>query len=204
MSETPNDTGRGDKLMTHDYDGIREYDNPTPGWWHAIFIGSVLFSLLYWGVFHLSPWGDKWGVYARHDNAEKAAAAAAFAQLGELNSDTDTLMRLSTKEAALTKGAAIFATKCIACHGTNAGGMVGLGLNLTDDYGKNIKTPEDIYNTVANGVPDTAMIANLPQIGRDDCILVAAYVVSLRGTNTPGGLPPEGEQMPAWPTPPSE
>ncbi|MFN9977437.1 MAG: cbb3-type cytochrome c oxidase N-terminal domain-containing protein, partial [Phycisphaerae bacterium] len=36
-----------DHLSDHEYDGIREYDNPTPGWWHLIFIGSVFFSIMY-------------------------------------------------------------------------------------------------------------------------------------------------------------
>jgi len=43
------------KLRDHEYDGIREYDNPTPGWWHAIFIATMLFSLLYFAFYHLSP-----------------------------------------------------------------------------------------------------------------------------------------------------
>ncbi len=201
MSTTPNDPGRGDKLMTHDYDGIREYDNPTPGWWHAIFIGSCLFALVYFAAFHLSPWGTRWGAHARHDRAVAAAAAASLAQLGPLAGDEATLMSLSTKELALSKGGAIFATRCVACHRTDAGGMPALGPNLTDDYGKNIKTPEDIYRTVTTGVAGTAMVAWLPQMGKDDCVLAAAYVISLRGTNVPGGLEPNGEEMPAWPAP---
>lgn len=200
MSTTPNDPGHGDKLMTHEYDGIREYDNPTPGWWHAIFIGSVLFSVLYVAVFHTAV-GSRWSVHARHDRAVAAAAAASLAQLGPLAADDATLMSLSTKELALSKGEAIFATRCVACHRNDAGGMPALGPNLTDDYGKNIKTPEDVYRTIAAGVEGTAMVPWLPQMGKEDCVLAAAYVISLRGKNVPGGLEPAGEEMPAWPAP---
>ena len=29
-----------EELLSHNYDGIQEYDNPIPGWWHMIFLGS--------------------------------------------------------------------------------------------------------------------------------------------------------------------
>ncbi len=192
---------QADKLMVHDYDGIREYDNPIPGWWHAIFLGTALFAVLYLVVFHLSPLGNALGLtaQARYAAAVEKDAASSLAQLGLLTSDEATLMRLSTDDFALSKGSAIFAASCIACHSSNAGGVVGLGPNLTDDYGKNVKTPEDIFNTIAHGIEATAMTAQQQQIGEDNCILAAAYVISLRGTNVAGGKDPEGEPMPQWP-----
>ena len=30
--------------MSHSYDGIREYDNPLPGWWKWLFIITVVIS----------------------------------------------------------------------------------------------------------------------------------------------------------------
>ena len=38
------------KPMDHLYDGIQEYDNPLPGWWTWIFVGSIFFSLRYLAV----------------------------------------------------------------------------------------------------------------------------------------------------------
>ena len=29
-------------LTDHEYDGIREYDNPCPTWWHMIFLGTAV------------------------------------------------------------------------------------------------------------------------------------------------------------------
>ena len=40
-------------LTDHEYDGIREYDNPCPTWWHMIFFGTAVFSVLYFVFFHL-------------------------------------------------------------------------------------------------------------------------------------------------------
>jgi len=204
MSTTPTAPGRGDKLMSHDYDGIREYDNPTPGWWHAIFLGSVLFAVVYFAVFQMSPLGTKWGVHARHDRAVTAAADASLLQLGVLAGDEATLMRLSVKAEALSRGEAIFQTRCVACHRTDGGGMPALGPNLTDDLGKNIKTPEDVYRTIITGVAGTAMVPWLPQMGKDDCVLAASFVISLRGKQVPNGKEGEGETMPTWPAPAPE
>ena len=33
---------KSDPFTDHEYDGIREYDNPTPDWWVAIFIITEL------------------------------------------------------------------------------------------------------------------------------------------------------------------
>ena len=44
-----------DRLLEHEYDGIREYDNPTPTWWHLIFLSTAVFSVLYLIFFHLGP-----------------------------------------------------------------------------------------------------------------------------------------------------
>jgi len=44
-----------DFLSDHEYDGIREYDNPTPGWWHAIFIATIAFSFFYFVYWEMNP-----------------------------------------------------------------------------------------------------------------------------------------------------
>ena len=35
-----------DRLLDHDYDGIREYDNPMPRWWLYTFWACILYSVL--------------------------------------------------------------------------------------------------------------------------------------------------------------
>src|SRR6478609_5413592 len=44
------------RILEHSYDGIREYDNPLPGWWRAIFWGSIVFAAGYWIWFQFTPW----------------------------------------------------------------------------------------------------------------------------------------------------
>ncbi len=44
-----------DRLMDHEYDGIREYDNPIPLWLNLILMGTFVFSVFYYAVFQVGP-----------------------------------------------------------------------------------------------------------------------------------------------------
>src|SRR5690348_11213379 len=55
--DIPEDDAGEARLMTHAYDGIREYDNPLPGWWKAIFAGTIAFAAAYGFYFHVANWG---------------------------------------------------------------------------------------------------------------------------------------------------
>ena len=39
--------GTTDQTMGHAFDGIEEYDNPLPRWWFLLFIGTLVFGILY-------------------------------------------------------------------------------------------------------------------------------------------------------------
>ena len=58
MADHTTTTAPGEaKLLDHDADGIREYDNPMPFWWSAMFWGSILFALPYFVFYHLGGVG---------------------------------------------------------------------------------------------------------------------------------------------------
>lgn len=42
-----------DKLLDHDYDGIRELDNELPAWWLLILYGSIAFAVVYMLWYHI-------------------------------------------------------------------------------------------------------------------------------------------------------
>lgn len=186
-----------DKLTSHEYDGIREYDNPTPGWWHAIFAVTFVFSIGYFLIFHFSPARERLSPQARLAVAAERAAEASYGQFVPLVGERDRLLELSENAGALGIGKTIFASNCAVCHGQSGEGLVGP--NLTDEFAKNIRMPEDIFAVVSGGIIEKGMPAWAVPLGKNDVVLVSAYVAGLRGRNLEGARGPEGEPMPEWP-----
>src|SRR5690606_11438195 len=79
-----------DQLTDHEYDGIREYDNPTPGWWHAVFWASVVFAFFYVLFWHGSPLA--WTIQDAHAAAELREIKRQFAEIGTLEQDEATML----------------------------------------------------------------------------------------------------------------
>lgn len=87
-----------------------------------------------------------------------------------------------------------FGTICAACHMPDAGGVVGLGPNLTDKYWKNSDgSLEGIQNTISEGVAGTAMISWKASYNAEQIEGLAKYILSLQGTTPANPIPPEGE-----------
>lgn len=175
-----------EELLSHNYDGIQEYDNPIPGWWHAIFLGSIVFSLLYVVVVHftsLVPTRD-----VAYANKVAAAEEAQFGKLRDMPMDETKLLTIMGNEGWLASGESIFKGTCTVCHGNDAQGITGLGLNLTDDNYLYVNEMMDIVNLVTNGTENKKMPAQT-LLNSNEIAMVAAYAASLRGTNVPG---PEG------------
>ena len=94
-----------------------------------------------------------------------------------------------------SKGEAIWKSKCAACHKADAGGLPGLGPNMTDDCYKNGGRIVDFVKVITNGVSGTAMVAMSSQINEEEITQVALYVRSLRGKNVAGGRECEGDKV---------
>ena len=178
-------------LLEHEYDGIREYDNPLPGWWVAIFWATFVFSIAYSVWYHVSPHGTSVAVayddemrLAREERAKQSLAEApSDAVLGKLMADAD-LMR----DAKVT-----FGVRCAQCHAAEGQGLIGP--NLTDDHViHGDGTVMAIYEVVSHGVPNKGMPAWELQLQPIEVRKLAAFVATLRGKNLPG-KPPEGRDL---------
>ena len=182
-----------DALLNHEYDGIREYDNPTPGWWHAILAVTMLFSIFYFAFFEFSP-VCKSPQQVLQDR-EIVEIRRQFAEIGDLKPDAPTIFKMMADPKWMAFGESVFRGNCVSCHGNMGQGIVGP--NLTDDVYKNVKKIEDIPRVVAEGAANGAMPSWKTRLHPNEVVLVASYVATLRGRNI-AGRPPEGELAAPW------
>ncbi len=197
-------SSREPALLDHEYDGIREYDNPTPGWWHAIFLGSIVFSVFYFIFFQFSPMA--WTPHSILANRELAEFKRVFGTLGELEGDEPTILKMMSDPTMLAIAKGRFLGTCAACHARDGGAGGGFtGVNLCDDSYKNVKVLPDIFTVITKGANNGAMQSWETRISKNERVILAAYVATLRGTTPASAKPAEGEVIPAWPAlPPPE
>ncbi|HEX6986499.1 MAG TPA: cbb3-type cytochrome c oxidase N-terminal domain-containing protein [Planctomycetaceae bacterium] len=190
-----------DPLTGHCYDGIQEYDNPLPGWWSWLFLGTVAFSVVYWAYYHFGMPGRT--LAAAYDRALSENLRLQFAELGELRADREVILKYSGDKKWLAVGKTAFEANCVSCHGPKGEGLVGP--NLTDDHWKHVRQPEDIATVIAAGAASGAMPAWKNRLHPNEVVLIASYLVSLRGSMPEGsGKPPEGPAVPPWDAAPAE
>jgi cytochrome c oxidase cbb3-type subunit 3 len=189
---TPHPPSDEDRLMDHEYDGIREYDNPLPRWWTMILWGTVAFSILY--AFNVPGIGIGKGRIANYE-AEMARAASAESARAVLRPmpatlDDAALLALTKDPVRLAEGKRLFVANCTPCHREDAGGNIGP--NLTDEYWIHGGRPSQILATVSSGVPDKGMPTWSQVLRPGQVASAVAYVITLRGTHPPNPKAPQG------------
>lgn len=189
-------TADEDRLLEASYDGIREYDNPLPGWWNAIFMATIVFSVIYLIYYHAGGQGlSETELYAEEIAALNEQRAKEMAAAGKV--DEPTLAGLAQTQP--NKGRATFTKLCVACHAEQ--GQGNIGPNLTDEHQIHGATRVDIYTTIRDGVPAKGMQSWKTVLAPEEMMNVAAYVSTLRGKNIPGKAP-EGDKVGPFPATP--
>lgn len=211
-----------DRLLDHEYDGIRELDNDLPRWWLWLFYASIIFAVLYMLYFHVLEFGYSsaqeyirendpnfvpergggpkyFGIIPRYrsplaanEDEEMSQTGATEQPLLFFSRDTDT-----TTYVALTDGADIAVGNVIflkSCASCHGPlGEGGIGPNLTDDYWIHGADFSTVVRSVRYGYPTKGMIAWLGTLQPEQILQAASYVTTLRGTNPPNPKAPEGE-----------
>lgn len=175
-----------DQLLSHDSDGIQEYDNDLPKWWLYLFWFTIVWAGVYVVYFHFT--GRP--MPTEELKAELAQTNAAPPSGAPDSGEKQNWAALVTSQELKDKGKAVYVSKCIACHGTEGQGLVGP--NLTDKFWIHGGKPEAVFNVIANGVPEKGMLAWKNLMKKDELTQVTVFVLSLKGTNPPNPKPPQG------------
>lgn len=176
--------------LGHDYDGIRELDNPMPPWWLAGFFISIVFAVVYMFHYHVLGTGD-----LQHEEYEKSIAIAEqevqeYLSKMAMNVD-ETNATMMTDPSDLKKGKELFINNCAVCHQEHGGGEVGP--NLTDDYWVYGGSIKDIYKVIRKGAPN-GMPEHQSKFNPIQIQQVSSYVLTLEYVSPEdGGKEPEGD-----------
>ncbi len=170
-----------DRILEHSYDGIREYDNPLPGWWLYLFILTIIWAFSYMYYYHVANIGPGQDVEYTQEMAKFQLA------FEDIPADLAPL----TDDASINEGSEIFKKNCLICHGPE--GQGGVGPNMTDEYWIHGGRYEDMVRTTQNGVPEKGMISWKMMMPNDQILKVTSFLMTLRGTNPPNPKAPQGE-----------
>lgn len=199
MSEKEIDEATGVETTGHEWDGIKELNNPMPRWWLWTLYASIVFAIGYMIYYPAIPLleGSTMGI-SGHTNrsALKDEMKAVNIRRAQQNKQ---LTRMSLqdiqKDQKLTRfatagGASLFKVYCSQCHGSGAQGAPGYP-NLNDDdwlWGGDI---DAIYTTIKHGVrdglDDDARDSQMPAFGADEILSrnqmsdIAEFIMQLSG-----------------------
>lgn len=211
MSDKHIDEISGISTTGHEWDGIRELNNPLPRWWVWTFYATIVWAIGYMIAYPAIPLltSNTKGMLGYSSRgavqAELDAAKAANAGIIEKIANTDVagiLEDADMRKFANAAGAAAFKVNCIQCHGSGAQGGAGYP-NLNDDdwlWGGDI---DAIYQTIAHGVrfagDEDTRVSEMSAFGdileAEQIAQVAAYVVSLTGTASDPALVEPGKAV---------
>lgn len=174
-----------DKIIEHhEFDGIRELDNPPPPWLVYLFFASIIFAAFYLLVFHVIKTGD--------NQVEKYEAAMAKAEANKPKEDVEIVFL--TDAESLKAGEEIYKAKtCNTCHFENLEGSP-IAPNLTDEYWIHGNTAQDLYKVLINGIPNTAMTTFQDKLTKKQMVDVISFIHSKQGSNPPNAWQPQGEK----------
>ncbi|MEZ8108053.1 cytochrome-c oxidase, cbb3-type subunit III [Vibrio splendidus] len=194
--------------MGHEYDGIRELNNPLPKWWTYLFVSTIVFAAVYLSLYPglgnfkgLLGWtSSNQTVRSVEESRSAIAAAQANKQLDEYAKELDdantyfgeafkklahdenglrSVPDIASDADAIKVGQRLFLQNCSQCHGSDARGQKGFP-NLTDDAWLYGGEPQAIVTTIMHG-----RVGQMPAwkdaLGEEGVKEVVSYTLSLSG-----------------------
>jgi cytochrome c oxidase cbb3-type subunit III len=180
------------EILSHNYDGIQEFDNPLPNWWLLTFYGAIVFSFFYVGWYHFGP-GPSLDQELASDLSHVKALAEAQKKLQPARSEAE-LLAVFGDPTKREQGKKIFLEKCATCHGGAGEGMIGP--NLTDKaflHGNG--SLSSLVKVISEGVPEKGMPPWNALLSEEQVVAAAAHVRGLIGTKPPNPKAPQGTEV---------
>ncbi|TDX85130.1 cytochrome c oxidase cbb3-type subunit 3 [Neorhizobium sp. R1-B] len=211
MADKHIDEISGVETTGHEWDGIRELNNPMPRWWVWTFYATIVWALGYTILYPAWPMVSDatrgaLGYSSRADLAAdvEGARIATGGIVEKISSSSldEILADQQLSQFATAGGAAAFRVNCTPCHGTGASGGQGYP-NLNDDewlWGGDVNA---IYQSIAHGIRDSVdpetRVSEMPafadMLKPEEVRQVSSYVVSLTGTPRDPSLVDAGKQL---------
>ncbi|MFO1184187.1 MAG: cytochrome-c oxidase, cbb3-type subunit III [Bauldia sp.] len=205
------DAATGKPTTGHEWDGVKELNQPLPRWWVWTYLATVVFAAVYVVLYPAIPMvrSATTGVlgYSTRASVEDGLAALRAGQAANLEKirtlpltairANDDLYRF-----AVAGGRSAFLVNCVQCHGSGAQGGKGYP-NLNDDdwlWGGSLSA---IEKTIQHGIrfagdPETRAVDMPPfadVLKADDIAAVSDYVLTLSGQATSAPLAAKGKPL---------
>ncbi len=214
MAGTPEkDELSGVETTGHEWDGIKELNNPLPRWWLWVLYATIIWAVIYMIFMPAIPLVDgythgvlNWSSRAALEENMEAAEARQRPYMEQIHNDS--LQQIADDPElmpfVLAGGRSAFSVNCSQCHGQGAQGGPGYP-NLNDDawiWGGSL---EEIYASIRYGIrnanPDSHQNV-MAAYGKDGILDrqqirdVTEYVLSLSGRageKEAGGIAPPAD-----------
>ncbi|RWF44458.1 MAG: cytochrome-c oxidase, cbb3-type subunit III [Mesorhizobium sp.] len=211
MSSEHIDDVSGISTTGHEWDGIKELNNPLPRWWVITFYVTIIWAVGYtiaypaWPMLSSATKGVL-GYSSRNDVRNELAAAEAAKGKYVAAIQEKTVSQIAADDAlrefAVAAGGATFKVNCVQCHASGAQGSKGFP-NLNDDDWLWGGMATQVEQTIMHGIrfasdPDTRQ-SEMPAFGAiitgDQIKQVSAYVAGLSGPVQNKGLIEPGAKV---------
>jgi cytochrome c oxidase cbb3-type subunit 3 len=211
MSNEHIDEVSGVATTGHEWDGIRELNNPLPRWWVWTFYITIVWAIGYtiaypaWPMLTSATKGVL-GYSSRNDVKTELAAAevakAKYAAAVQSKTVSEIAGDDALREFAVAAGSAAYKVNCVQCHASGAQGSQGFP-NLNDDDWLWGGTAEQIQQTITHGIrfasASDTRLSEMPAFGEiitgDQITQVSSYVASLSGQVQNASLVEPGAQV---------
>lgn len=213
MSEKEIDKASGIETTGHEWDGIKELNNPLPRWWLWTFYATIVFSLGYIIWYPAIPLleGSTMGISGTTNRSILSEELKAIdeGRKGTVEKLASSDLETIRADAELSRfasagGSSLFKVYCTQCHGSGASGSPGYP-NLNDDdwlWGGDL---ESIYTTIKHGVrsdvDEDTRDSLMPSFGADELLegdqiaAITEYVLQISDNGSDPALAETGREL---------